>query len=370
MEKLKIFNETNGVFPGVNTPQFSQLEYLAEMANQSGCQLPNLGLFGEASTGKTTSVKLLANICNYRILIFNAVSIKTEVDLNKSLVDQFMAFPETGLPLFDGARHLKPQKAIVFFDEAHALKEDIQTALLSALESKGLFTDKAMGSVITENITWIFATTDPSNLLYPLTTRLHSITFDQYSVDDVANIIRLKHANKIDHPSAIILAQCAKLVPRTAIRNTELLITRYGNKPITVVETEKFVKEFLNMETNGIDSIDKRILTYLSSYTKQIAPVDTIALSGFSKIKEMLEAKGVKNLTHQEHKEYNRATFQIIMLTEKMKISEALPKSRQDISTALRLLDLNDLETRLSYLEKLSYVEKTSRGIVLAKKYR
>ena len=67
MTNLKIFNETNNIYPGVNTPQFSQLEQLADITNTSGCQLLNLGLFGEASTGKTTSVEILAKATHEKL---------------------------------------------------------------------------------------------------------------------------------------------------------------------------------------------------------------------------------------------------------------------------------------------------------------
>ena len=367
MTNLKIFNETNNIYAGVNTPQFSQLEQLADITNTSGCQLLNLGLFGEAATGKTTSVEILAKACNYELLVINAVSIKSESQFHEYLFDYFVA--KYGYARYAGSAHAKTPKIIILIDEAHALKDSVQTFFLSSLQSHGLLSTTEPCSIITENITWIFATTDSSKLIYPLTTRLHTIIFDQYSVDDITNIIKLHYTN-IEEPALNILARCSKLVPRTAIRLAGLLTSNYPKQTITEEQTTIFAKRFLNMETNGIDSLDKRILTYLSSYKRQVAPVDVIALNGFTKIKEMLETKGVNSLTPQEHREYNRATFQTIMLNEKMKVAEPLPKSRQDISLALRILDLNDLETRLSYLEELSFIEKTPRGVVIAKDYR
>ena len=370
MEKteFKIFNESNGVFTGVNTPQFSQLEYLAEMCNTSGCQLPHLGLFGEASTGKTTSTTLLAKGCNYKLIVYNAADFKSLSLIVAQLTENWYKTGR-GLVRYKDAAHIQCEKTIVLLDEAHKLKLDIQTSLLSSLENPGPL-DDAMISVLSNNITFVLATTDPSNIIYPLLTRLHPITFDQYSITDVAHILKLKYP-MVEQGGLELLAKTAKLVPRIAMRNANLLIGGSKNKElITTSETEKFITGFLGMETNGIDQLDKRILAYLSSYKKQVAPVDQIAFNGFTKIKAMLEAKGINKLSPQEHKEYNRATFQIVMLTEKLNSAESLPKSRQDISLACRLLDLADLETRLSYLEKLNYITKTSRGIVIAKEYR
>ena len=57
------------------------------------------------------------------------------------------------------------------------------------------------------------------------------------------------------------------------------------------------------------------------------------------------------------------------MLEAKLKNIEYSPKSRQDISLACRLLDLKELETRLTFLEKLSFIQKTPKGILLGEQY-
>jgi hypothetical protein len=58
------------------------------------------------------------------------------------------------------------------------------------------------------------------------------------------------------------------------------------------------------------------------------------------------------------------------MLEHKLATAEYVAKSRQDISLACRVLDLGDLEKRLSYLEKLSMIVKTPKGIMLDEQYR
>ena len=370
MSDLTIFNESCGVFPGVNAPQFFQLEQLVLISQKTGCQIPSLGLFGEASTGKTTSTKILAREAKYEFIVFNAVDIKSFEYIHDILYDKFYDTTGGFVPWSDGGLYIPSSKTLVLIDEAHKLKPSVQTQFLSALESKGPCSPESPNTFLTNNITWVFATTDPSSLVYPLTTRLHQITFDQYSTDDIKHIISMKHKNFSDE-ALTILAQCSKLVPRTAIRNADLLLATTESKTlITEEDAASFAKQFLNMETNGVDSIDKRILIYLNTYKKKVEPVDQISLAGFTKIKEQLETKGLTNLSKAEHKEYNRAKFQTIMLTEKINRAEPQPKSRQDISMACRLLDLKDLELRLSYLEKLSMIEKTPKGIILAKEYR
>ena len=372
MTDLLFFNEQNKVYPGINRPYFAQLEQFALLAKNNNFQIPNLGMFGEASTGKTTSSKLLAKAAGYNFLDINAVDIKTSFGLHDMLYDMFIdASNDTFVRYKNGKSYTPVDKIIILIDEAHSLKESVQTYFLSLLERKtGPFDEARDLTFLLDNITWVFATTDSSKLLYPLTTRLHPITFDQYTRDDIKHIIAIKY-KQIEDAGLTILAQCSKLVPRAALRNSEMCVSSVAkDTPITEEVVAGFVKNFLNMETNGIDSIDKRILLYLTSYKKKVAPNELIALSGFSKIKEELENKGLSNLTQEEHQLYNRAKFQTMILTEQVNAAEPIPKGRQDISLACRLLDLRDLEVRLSYLESIGFIEKTTRGIVLAKEYR
>lgn len=370
MTNLKIFNQTNGIYAGVNTPQFSQLEYLIEASISTGQQLPSLGLFGEASTGKTTTAKLIASSCKYDCYILNASCVSSVNELHELCLNTFGKIEKLELDIRNGVKGIKTNKSLVIIDEAHKLKNTIQTKFLTILTNPTSAFDETLSpyTFFMENITWIFATTEPSKLLYPLNTRLHNITFDQYLLDDVKQIIKLKYP-LLDDGALTIMANCSKLVPRTALRNSEFLNTGIkGN--ITEQQAETFAKDILGMETNGIDSIDKRILAYLSNYQRQTKPSDIIFLKNYIQIKQTLEDKGLVNLSHTEHKEYNKAKFQILILSEKINNAEPLPKSRQDISLALKLLDLKDLEVRLTYLEKLSMIEKTSRGIIIAKQYR
>ena len=42
---LMIFNETNGIYPGTNTPQFTQLEYLLTTSKNINTSIPSRGSF-------------------------------------------------------------------------------------------------------------------------------------------------------------------------------------------------------------------------------------------------------------------------------------------------------------------------------------
>jgi Holliday junction resolvasome RuvABC ATP-dependent DNA helicase subunit len=372
---LTIFTEANGVYAGTNTPQFTQLEYLVTTATKTKTQIPSLGLFGEASTGKTSSAKLLAHAAGYRYLYFNASSLSLAnfyKTISAPVIDMMVEKKDCKVRgrAFERVYVYESQTPfLILIDEAHDLSKDLQTLFLSLLDQKDVLNpNEEVNTISIKNVTFVFATTDSSKLLYPLTTRLFNITFDQYSTEDIMNIVRMKY-KLISNGGLKIIAQCAKLVPRVALSYAEQLTNMHPDKPITEEQVEEFAKKALAMETNGIDAIDKRILLYLSNNKKKIAPVDEISLQAFRKVVARFEKKGIDKLSSSEHKEYNRTMFNVAMLEHKLNTAEYVAKSRQDISLACRVLDLGDLEKRLSYLEKLGFVTKTSKGISLVEKY-
>jgi DNA-binding Lrp family transcriptional regulator len=182
-------------------------------------------------------------------------------------------------------------------------------------------------------------------------------------------MIRIKYPN-IEEGGLTYLANCSKLVPRVALRYAEQLTKMHPEGKVYVSQVEAFIKGFLNMDLTGIDGTDKRILMYLSNNKKAVNPSDEVLLTGFRNTLARLDAKGLSNLSNSEHREYNKCQFNISVLENKINNAEYVAKSRQDISLACRLLDLNDLETRLSFLEKLNMVNKTPKGIMLSEIYR
>jgi len=119
-----------------------------------------------------------------------------------------------------------------------------------------------------------------------------------------------------------------------------------------------------------LDDISKLILVYLINYKRNIAPVDKIALTGFDKLKQKLETKGLEKLSKDERKEYNAARFQVYTLSRRVAEAKPIPKSVEDISKAVKTDDISDITSRLSYLSKLSMIEESNSGYVIAERYR
>lgn len=357
---LTIFNESNGIYPGINTPQFSQLENLVVSSVKKGKQIPNLGLFGEASTGKTTTTNKLADYCKYHFISLNASSLSPKT-IHAFLHNKLTKILEPDSFSFGKTIAYGTEPTLILIDEAHLLHKDIQNMLLTCLETGGPFFEDGNKTFLTRNITFVFATTDSSKLAYPLTTRLTPIIFDQYTNEDICHMINLKHPSIILE-SASILAKCSKLVPRVAIKLASQFIELGSG--LTKDDTINYVRDFHNMDENGIDSIDHRIILYLTANKRKIDPVDEFAYENFKIELAKLDSLGSKR-TQAQHNRYNSLKFKVFTLEQRLSVAEYVPKSRQDIALGCRLLDMANLESRLSYLEKLNLITKTPKGILL-----
>ncbi len=363
---LRIFSKENKIITGENTPQFTQLEYLVQSAIDSNNVIPSLGLFGAASVGKTTAVKLIAEKTNNRLILYNAITldIKTfhenllkDLGINRPFYETPLETAELDAVNFKWVSYKPPQKTIVFIDEAHALSKELQTLFLTAFDSNRF---PYIRTVSVKDITWVFATTDSSKLLYPLITRIFPIVFTQYSKQDIANIISLSYP-EISEPVNELFAVCSKFTPRLALRYAELF--KKTNSKYTLTEGKTFIKNILGMDESGLDSIDKRILLYLSLCKRKISQIDNLAYDKFTSELNTLSKK--VTLTEVNRKRKNELQFKIATLEKVINSPEYLPKSRQDISLGCNLQDLGDLERRLSFLESLNFLKKTPKGILL-----
>ena len=139
---LNVFNEANGIFAGINAPLFNQLEYLMATSKKANIPLPSLGLFGEASTGKTTTAKIIAKEMKFPFLLLNSADI-TLKNINAKIANYFIeTLPKETLvpgPFPDPFKLLWSYEVkvpcVVLLDEAHELSKEVQTYLLSLLDS-------------------------------------------------------------------------------------------------------------------------------------------------------------------------------------------------------------------------------------------
>lgn len=333
LKKLEIFTLENGIYSGVNTANFKNIEFWVKEINgyQEGKLTNALGLFGAASTGKTTTAKLTAKALKYPLICVNSAGLDTQYMWETLYTQAKNIYPDT---IIHGSASYTSysntinyeyilQHCIVLFDECHELSNKSQVQLLSVLDGSTNRIDNAIQRkfpLYLKNITWIFSTTDSGKLLYSLATRLYPVVFSEYSEEDLLHIVKL-HYPEIPYDAAAVLCRTAKFVPRTAINIIKQYVNIFTQAEYSRDSALEYSMSVRQIDECGLDAIDKAILDFLKN--------------------------SINNST---------STLQ-----------QYRPRSRQDISTYCRLYDMPDLETRLGYLEKLGLVAKTKSGILWQK---
>lgn len=418
MDTLKYYTKENNFYTGVNTPQFKNLEFWidsnlgwindpASVKNREARfihgyykEIPNnivsLGLFGEASAGKTSAVRHAAKILGKHLIILNGAQFQNSTfedlmfdELLKLKWGVFETVYDSIERIFKSSKYTCLIPEVIFFiDECHELPKKVQTRFLSLLEGpiqervirkeyseileerdikfrKEFLPDLAPTEkewfgrdILLNKSIFAFATTDPSRLLQPLVTRLHRISFDKYSLEDVTNIIKLKFPNGEDAGLELI-AKCSKYTPREAIRMAEQIQTVY--KSLTKETCSAYLTGVINMDTNGLDSIDYRLLRFLIGNKKELSTRQKIELESNKSLLAHLLLKPSK--TESEQRNYMKSLAIVSTLSE-IQSGEFTPKGKEDIAMSCGMYDFKDVDTRLSFMQSLGLVEKTSRGVV------
>lgn len=380
LNTLSVFTPENGIYGGVNKTNFKSMElWLQTIKDNKDKKLskPNvLGLFGPASTGKTTAAGILAKNLGQPLVALNCASLNQNVFWESLYLSTVQLYPNSDIhdritPGFYYGN--KPERTfvlkdcVILLDECHELTTRTQGQLLSVLDGSIELVNNAAyktSPLLLRKITWVLSTTDSGKLLYPLSTRLHSIVLNEYSEEDVVEIVKLKYP-VLTNDSAIVLSRAAKLVPRIALNLTEQYLSIFKSVGYNRQTALQYVSSIKQTNEYGLDTTDEKILNMLRE-----------SKNGLSKAKQLdknlISAKLNKfdlvvNPTDSQLKEAVELQETLELYRQEEESSPLMPRSRQDISTFCRLYDMRDLEMRLGYMEKLGVVAKTKSGILWKK---
>lgn len=417
MDQLKYYTKENNFYTGVNTPQFKNLEfwidsnldwinednklrptsdkqdYLAYYANMPE-NIVSLGLFGEASAGKTSAIRYASTVLGKQLLTFNGAQFQNG-NFEELILEELLKIPEviggahwrTSNCLIDTAHYITVFPQVIFFiDECHELPRKIQTKFLSLLEgpinermitidfsdqlldqrpndrdlyNRGLVKKFFFGRDIMLNKSiFAFATTDPSKMLQPLISRLHRVTFDRYSIEDVTNIIKLKFPEG-ETEGLRLIAKCSKCTPREAILMATQINIVY--KSLSKETCLAYLIGVINMDTNGLDTVDYRLLRFLIGHKKELTTRQKIELKTNKSVLAHLLTKTSK--TESEQRSYMKSLAVVTTLSE-VEMGEFTPKGKEDIAMSCGMYDFKDVDRRLSFMQSLGLVEKTSKGVL------
>lgn len=157
------------------------------------CSDLNFSVLGSASTGKTTFVRLYANLLGLPFVECSPKSIKS-LDALYLEIDRVLNVE--GVPLVGVVRrnYFVVPPIVVFFDEAHAMLDGVIQGLLKATEKKDGFLVTESGVTLDcRKVCWVLATTEEGRLFDAFRSRFSQVRLKYLTKKQIAQIVKLSH---------------------------------------------------------------------------------------------------------------------------------------------------------------------------------
>lgn len=231
-------------------------------------------LTGNPSTGKTELSRRIARALALPFVSLDGRSLGSRERLFDLIDDRLQ---DSGLQAEEiGVQYQRPELVypplVVFVDEVHLVPRSVQESLLTALEP----TDR---SVLLENrlvrlpqITFLFATTRPSEIDAAFRTRCTEVYLEDYTEDEVATIVQLDYPH---WPEALRrrISRYGRLVPRIALEFAREL----ANEALVSAHQERDLNGHLDevrrtrlVDENGLTRVD---IEYLELLEREDGPL-------------------------------------------------------------------------------------------------
>ncbi len=191
---------------------------------------------------------------------------------------------------------------ILFIDEIHRMPRFVEEVLYSAMEDFCIDIVVGKGPAAKSirlslpHFTLIGATTRAGMLSSPLRDRFGIMQrLEYYTLEELAEIIVRTGTilkSKIEYEAAIEIAKCSRGTPRLANRFLkrvrDIALIKYKSPEITT-QIAKFSLELLNLDKNGLDSLDRQILNIMAiNFGGGPVGIETLAVT-LSEEKQTLE---------------------------------------------------------------------------------
>lgn len=237
------------------------IKIFIEAAKVRGEALDHVLLYGPPGLGKTTMAGVIAAEMGVKIKITSGPAIERPGDIAAIL------------------NNLQPGD-ILFIDEIHRMSRQVEEVLYSAMEDYCIDIVVGKGSAAKSirltlpKFTLIGATTRAGMLSAPLRDRFGIIQrLEYYTEQELGQIITRSAGilnTQIEKAAALELAKCSRGTPRVAnrllkrVRDIALIKYDHG------ITHEVCLKalELLNIDKNGLDDIDRRIIEAIALHFK------------------------------------------------------------------------------------------------------
>jgi len=179
------------------------------------CREISFSIFGPASSGKTTLVRLFSKTVGLPFIEFGP-QIKNCEEIFKGL-ERVLAIEGVPLVEFRKKDYFEVPPCVVFIDEIHAVQDGVIQGLLKATEYNDAILITEKGKTINcKNVCWMIATTDEGMLFDAFRSRFSSLWLSYLGNKDIAKIVHLS-LPEIPLDACELIAFFNSRVPRKAL---------------------------------------------------------------------------------------------------------------------------------------------------------
>lgn len=196
--------------------KLAEAAFVALKRGNHCCRELAVFLSGPASVGKTTLMKLFAELLDLPFVEIQPRSIGTVNDFFASVCMQ-MNEEQVPIKAVSGSKHFRLPPCIIFVDEVHGLSQKVVDALLKACESKDCKLVTERGEVVDcRFVCWGIATTESGDLFDAFESRFDEVQLRYYTRVELAKIVAINNPDL--EPEVCHLIAKFQRLPRKLLR--------------------------------------------------------------------------------------------------------------------------------------------------------